>query len=123
MVLVVDDEQNIRTVLRMGLERAGYSVLEAVDGAQALELLALPGHQVSIVISDVMMPGVDGLELVERLGRMHPEIPVVLASGFHTRTAMAAGGAHRLAGYLHKPYDVSAVLGVVSAALTRGPDA
>ncbi len=123
VVLIVDDEQPLRTELRTTLEGAGYAVIEAADGAEALGLLALARYRVAVVVSDVLMPGIDGLELVERLARTRPDTPVILASGFHSHEALGASGTHRIAGFLGKPYEHSEVLDVVAAAIARGYDA
>lgn len=81
-LLVVDDESPLRQIIARALVAAGYHVLEADEGAQALELIHRPENQVSLVISDIRMPGMDGYELADRLSlRPHP-IPMIFISGF-----------------------------------------
>jgi CheY-like chemotaxis protein len=78
-VLLVDDEPELRRVLRRSLVRAGFEVVEACHGRAALELARQSSFDV--VISDVRMPCMGGLELLERLMLEEPELPVVLMSG------------------------------------------
>jgi DNA-binding NtrC family response regulator len=83
-ILVADDEKNIRRTLRMVLEGEGAEVLEAADGAEALAMLGQPGPPIEVLVMDVMMPNVTGLEVLERLsaqGGGQPSIPVILISG------------------------------------------
>ena len=83
-ILVVDDERNIRRTLRMVLEGEGATVLEAATGEGALVELAAARPPVEVIVSDVMMPGMSGLELLERLRdpeRGAPPVPVIMISG------------------------------------------
>ena len=86
-ILVVDDERNIRRTLRMVLEGEGATVVEAETGEAALVELAAARPPVEVVVSDVMMPGISGLELLERLrdpGHGAPSVPVIMISGHAT---------------------------------------
>jgi len=86
-ILVVDDERNIRRTLRMVLEGEGATVVEAETGEQAQVELAAASPPVEVMITDVMMPGISGLELLERLRdpeRGAPPIPVIMISGHAT---------------------------------------
>ena len=74
--LVVDDEESIRTVLRTLLSRMGYKVFLACDGQQALDFLAT--QDVDCVMTDLRMPNMDGMKLLENLQQTHPEVPVVV---------------------------------------------
>jgi two-component system, cell cycle sensor histidine kinase and response regulator CckA len=81
-LLVVDDQSPLRAIIARALVAAGYHVLEADEGAQALALIQSPENHVSLVISDIRMPGMDGYELADRLTlRPHP-IPMIFISGF-----------------------------------------
>jgi DNA-binding NtrC family response regulator len=79
-ILLVDDEPELRRTFRRSLSRAGFSVVEAADGLAALEL-ARQG-EFEVVVSDVCMPRMGGMELLDRLGREAPQLPVVLVSAF-----------------------------------------
>ena len=82
-VLVVEDEDGLRCVIRRLLQDEGYTVLEASDGARALQLLAHGAHQeVGLVLTDLRMPVMDGRQLAAALARIHPNLPIVFMSGF-----------------------------------------
>lgn len=79
-ILVVDDEQPIRELLGWMLGDAGHAVFEAADGAEALTFLRGEQH-IDIVLSDINMPGMDGVELSKRVSAEWPGLPVLLISG------------------------------------------
>jgi len=81
VVLVVDDEEAIRRIARLILERAGHCVLEAPDGLRALELLYTYSGPIDLVVCDVVMPHLSGTDLVERLKKEQPDLKVLLISG------------------------------------------
>lgn len=91
-VMVVDDEPFVRTLCRRMLEDAGYQVYEAGDGVDALALLAELGR-VDAVITDLLMPNMDGVALAAYLTRQSPAIPVLIVSGFdqHYQDVAALG--------------------------------
>lgn len=78
-ILLVDDDDALRAVLRRALERAGYMVFEAFDGRAALRVIA--EGPVALVITDLVMPDMEGLELIRSLRCSHPTLPVIVISG------------------------------------------
>lgn len=119
VVLIVDDEPAIRRLLRHTLEIADYTVLEAGDGVEAIALLETTEHRVAAVLSDITMPRMDGLVLVERLTEVHPALPVVLASGLHGHDTLPPPIASRITAFINKPYSRSTVLDAVAVAVAR----
>ena len=117
VVLIVEDEPVIRRLLRLTLERADYTVLEAADGIEAVELLDTGQHRVSAIVSDITMPRMDGLALVDRLQATHPALPIVLASGCHRLETIPPFIAARVAGFLDKPYSRATLLTTVARAV------
>lgn len=118
VVMLVDDEPLIAEFARMVLDREGYEVLTAYDAEGALEVFEREHPRVQAVLSDVVMPGpMDGLELVQRIRQMAPEIPVILVSGY-MRPGLPLAGCTLLA----KPFTaealVAAVRKVVSGRMT-----
>jgi len=117
-ILVVDDEPSLRRLLRTALERAGYGVLEAADGPQAL--LLARAEQPALILLDVALPGLSGLEVCRRL-RAEPansRTPVLLISGVlppNEATKLAEAGA---SGWLTKPFTPATLLERVEALLT-----
>ena len=80
MILLVDDEENYRELIAKVLTKAGYTVLQAADGMGALSLLER--SNVDLIISDILMPVLNGYALVARLREKWPDMPVILTTGF-----------------------------------------
>jgi CheY-like chemotaxis protein len=92
-LLVVDDEPLVREIIANELEAEGYAIASAANGAAALELLNT-GEQFDLVISDLSMPGMDGIELVREVQSRRPKLPAILLTGFATNAAeIAVSGA------------------------------
>jgi two-component system response regulator PilR (NtrC family) len=116
-ILIVDDERSMREFLAIFLRRAGHRVEAAAGGAEGLS--ALQGREVDVVITDLRMPGVGGLEILAEAKKLHPETQVIVVTAFATtETAIAAmkAGAYD---YLTKPFKVDEVGLVVERALER----
>ena len=108
-VLVVDDDPAIRQVIAWGLGDEGYTVATAANGREALEYLAT--HQPHLILLDLQMPIMSGWELQSRLRERGVEVPVVfMTAGYRARVEAEQ---HHAAGYLGKPFDVSALLDTV----------
>jgi CheY-like chemotaxis protein len=90
-VLLVDDEAMVRETLAASLEDAGYTVLTAADGSQALDLLR-SSVSVDILVTDLSMPGIDGLALIQQARCQRPALPAVLLTGY-AGNDQAHGGA------------------------------
>ena len=88
LILCVDDEENQLAVRKLVLEQAGYAVLAASSGQQALALLA--GHPIDLVLSDHLMPGLTGTELARQIKAQDPDLPVILISAVNEIPADAA---------------------------------
>jgi CheY-like chemotaxis protein len=88
VTLCVDDEQNPLTLRKLVLQKAGYEVLTANSGKEALELAA--SRHVDLVLSDHLMPGMHGTELAQQLKAEHPKLPVILISGVNELPAGSA---------------------------------
>jgi len=108
-LLLVDDEPSIRRLARKVLDRQGYTVLEAGDGVEAIEVLERHDGPVDLVISDVVMPRMGGGELASRLASARPELPVLLISGYaedpNVRQSIADSGS----AFLEKPFTPNAL--------------
>lgn len=104
-VLVVDDEPTLRAVMRRALLRDGYEVLVAEDGARALKLMADHPGPVDLLLTDVIMPGLSGLELARRLGGQRPGLAVLYVSGFTFEAAVPPTDLEHGVAYLAKPFD------------------
>ena len=81
-ILVVEDEEDVRALAREVLERQGYKVIEAADGAQALGICETSGDLIDGILTDVVMPRMGGRELVDRVRATRPAMPVLYMSGY-----------------------------------------
>jgi len=82
LILVADDEPNIRETTAEVLESMGYNVLQAKDGLEAIEIFKAHQHEISLAILDIVMPHVGGMELAERLRQLNPGVPVIFVTGY-----------------------------------------
>jgi PAS domain S-box-containing protein len=117
-VLVVDDEEPIRTAVKTVLETHGYRALTAADGAEALAVFAQHSSRISVVITDIAMPYMDGIALIRALKKMAPAVVVIASSGQIDKARRAELKAMEIPALLKKPYGSEAVLRTVAAALT-----
>ncbi len=90
-ILVAEDEDSVRGLVREVLELGGYRVLGAANGAEALEVFGRSGGEVDALVTDLRMPGMDGLELVRRLRKDRPELPAIAISAYSDRSTEEEG--------------------------------
>jgi len=114
-VLVVDDEATIRDLLAKTLALAEYDVDIAPDGRTALERLRIIPYD--LLITDLKMPGVDGLTVIREARRLKPDIPVIIVTGFSTEASAIEAVNLGVSGYLTKPFRVPRVLAAAAKAL------
>jgi CheY-like chemotaxis protein len=112
-LLVVEDEPLVRMLTTFVLRESGFDVLEAGNGSEALEVLANE-HHVDLVLSDVRMPVMDGMELSSRLRSSHPGLPILFFSGEAGLYGEALGGAR----CLKKPLTPQELIAAVNEAIT-----
>ncbi len=107
-ILVVDDEGAVRRFALRVLEREGYRVVEARDGIEAFELIR-QGHEFDAIVSDIVMPRMNGVELMQALSTTAPSLPVILMSGYATG-ALAELGINAPCAILPKPVPAERLL-------------
>jgi CheY-like chemotaxis protein len=103
----VDDEPAIRALVATTLQRAGATVLAAVDGYDALRQFADHAGEIRAVLLDLTMPGLDGGEVFQRMTASDPKIKVILCSGYDQQDVSSKCGPAAPAGFLRKPFTVS----------------
>lgn len=101
------------------LEKHSYRVLEAADGATAVEQFAAHRDEVDLVLTDMMMPGIDGATTVQRLREIRPDVPIIAASGLPVAEYEETSTDLALRGFLNKPFTAAAVLAAIRDALTE----
>lgn len=115
-VLVVDDETAVRRFAARVLARENFTVLEATDGLEALELLQVQKATVDAVVSDIVMPRMNGVELMQALSLSHSDVPVILMSGYAT-AALSELGISSPCSVLTKPFSPERLLAEVKRCL------
>lgn len=114
-VLVVDDEASIRNLLSQTLALADYQVDVAPDGRSAVDRMRLVGY--NLLITDLKMPGMDGIAVIHEARRLNADLPVIIITGFSTETSAIKAANLGVTGYLTKPFRVPKVLEVAAKAL------
>jgi two-component system response regulator AtoC len=114
-VLVVDDERRMRRLLQVMLEQIGLESIAAENGAQALELFQSEG--VDLVLTDLRMPDMDGIELLRAIRERDAEIPVIVLTAYGTIETAVAAMKHGAFDYVLRPFDVGALEAVIGKAL------
>ena len=120
-ILIIDDDEDVRYVMRRILDTAGHEVLEAADGGQGIEISKT--EKLDLVITDIFMPNVDGLETLREMKKIHPDQKIIVISGGGKSgyldvldAAMALGATERIA----KPFSPSELLAKVVFCLAAG---
>jgi CheY-like chemotaxis protein len=116
MVLIVDDEEMVRRITRTILSRAGFQVIEAGNGSEALTVLE-SRSDIAILLTDCDMPVMNGLELAHIVGERWPDIRVLCTSGKPCRDAVPPG-----VDFIPKPYSASTLIPRIMSTHTEGLD-
>ncbi len=113
-ILLADDDPAIRRLVVLVLDRAGYDVASVADGGEALKHLA--AHPVDLFITDLVMPEIEGIDVIMRLRRSHPQLPIIAISGGNPHVPGDFLGMARMLGAgltLRKPFECDALLAAV----------
>ncbi|MBT9554449.1 MAG: sigma-54-dependent Fis family transcriptional regulator [Myxococcales bacterium] len=114
-ILVVDDEPSLRVVLSANLRREGYEPLQAASGEEAIELLSK--ETVHVLVTDLRMPGIDGMELLEYVSRAHPLVPVIMITAHGTVDTAVEAMKKGAFDYITKPFEQAELKLVVQKAV------
>jgi CheY-like chemotaxis protein len=120
-LLLVEDEDEVREIVRDILEAEGHAVLTANHGAAALELCRQHAGRIDLLVTDVVMPGINGRELAEQLTRLRPDTKVLFISGYAATFLTTHGRLPPDTAFLAKPFTRTALAGKVREALGRSP--
>jgi CheY-like chemotaxis protein len=118
-VLLVDDEQVVRDVTRLILQRAGFRVIAAENGQRGVELFRDHAADVELVLLDLLMPIMGGDEAFDQIRAIRPDVPVVLLSGFEEEEAFRRFGDKRLQGFIKKPFTADWLCESVREAMSK----
>ena len=117
-VLVIDDEDGIRNMFRIILKRSGYDVLEANRAKEGLAIL--DREDIDVVMLDIMMPGMSGMECLGVITKKYPELPVIMVTGVINVDSTMEANEKGAFDYLVKPAKKNEILDVISRALDSG---
>jgi PAS domain S-box-containing protein len=117
-VLLIEDEEPVRNMARIMLIRMGYTVLEAEDGVEALEIFQQHQDEIQCVLSDLTMPRMDGWDTLTALRKLSPDIPVILTSGYDEAQVMANEHPDRPNAFLGKPYHLKELRETITRVLS-----
>jgi two-component system cell cycle sensor histidine kinase/response regulator CckA len=119
LVLVVDDEENIREIICAALEKFGYRVTTATDGTDALAIFAQVGAEIDIVLTDISMPYMDGIALIRALKKIDPQVKTIAMSGLMNTEQTAGLEILGVNGFLSKPFTTEAALSTLAEVLGK----
>ena len=119
-ILVIDDEPGVRNLARMILEKSGFTVLTAGDGADGIQVFRRYVREVSAIILDLTMPAMNGEEALAELRRIRGGVPIVLCSGYGEQEVANRFAGKGLAGILKKPYEPAALVETLERVLNQG---
>lgn len=119
-ILLVDDDDGVRMFVRRALEIDGHAVQEAADGAEALDLLRGPARQAGLVLSDIVMPVMDGIALALNVARERPDVPVMLMTGYANQRERAHGLDEIVRDVVLKPFTLAEIRARVDAVFVGG---
>jgi PAS domain S-box-containing protein len=118
-VLVVDDEAGIREIAKSTLEAYGYNVLTAGDGTEAVALYAQNKEKVKVVVTDILMPHMDGPATIRALSKMNPHLRIIATSGLKDHNRVAETASLGVTTFLVKPYTADKLLNAIAEVLRR----
>jgi two-component system chemotaxis response regulator CheY len=120
-VLVVDDEPAVRNIVRLILEKAGYDVLEAENGEAAIEALNTGENRLvlDVVICDIRMPKINGVQAIEYFQRQYPHVPIIVLTAYPETQMAVSFMRSGVSDYLIKPVDAQKLRDAVESAMER----
>ena len=119
LILVVEDEQPLRELAKLIVEDLGYEATVAANGGEALILVEEKGLKPDIILTDVVMPGMSGRVLVERLRKTVPNVKVIYMSGYTDDAVVRHGVLESEINFLQKPFTVSALAAKLKSTLKK----
>jgi CheY-like chemotaxis protein len=121
LVLLIDDEEPVRHITGQTLESFGYRVLPAADGVEASSLYASHKEKISVVLTDMMMPVMDGPATIQVLLRMDPNVRIIAASGLSVKDMVLKATSAGVKNFIPKPYTAETLLRMIHTVLNMQP--
>src|SRR5215469_1948129 len=117
-LLIADDNEPLRTLVSQRLRADGYKVIDVPDGPQALEKIGR--EPVDLLITDIVMPTMDGIELLERARSIRPDMRAIIITGHGTKLAAIDALKHQACDFISKPFELEELRTAIESALTHG---
>lgn len=114
-VLIVDDEENQRRTLAIGLRLEGFDIVVAGSSQEAMRALGAASADIDLALIDLMMPGLNGLELARQIRRLYPSVRVVLSSAYHLSARQVERADCGAVGFVPKPYRLAELSGFLQS--------
>jgi two-component system cell cycle response regulator CpdR len=119
-ILLAEDEESVRQLVARALTQDGHEVVATVDGAEAFDALKREGGRFDLLLTDIKMPVMDGLALALAAARDHPNLPIVLMTGYADQRERASGLDSLIVDVITKPFTLAEIKFSVAAALAKG---
>lgn len=116
-ILIVEDEPNVVSVLKRGLNNEGFELSVAPDGFVALEMIG--AHSFSLIILDIMLPGINGLDLCKQIKKNHPQIPIIMLTALGSTENIVTGLDNGADDYMVKPFKIAELSARIRTLLRR----
>lgn len=120
-ILIAEDEEALRALVRRALAEDGHAVEAAADGAEALDVLMREGGRFDLLLTDIKMPMMDGIALALAAARDYPDLVILLMTGYADQRERASGLDALIHDVIQKPFTLAEIRQTVSAALAAGP--
>jgi DNA-binding response OmpR family regulator len=116
-ILLVDDEKGVRGFIRAVLHARGYRVFEATDGEEAIHIANLFADKIELLLTDVVLPKMDGKQIANEVKLLRPETRVLFMSGYHVETLVRRGVLQAGVNFLQKPFNLEALTSKVESVI------
>ena len=120
-ILVIDDQESMRSIIGQMLTGAGYQVTSADDGEKGLMLFSQNPKSFHLILADINMPKIDGFQFLKQVKLGHPAIPVIFLTGINEEVAKIVGEEYHVDGIIEKPFKVEEALLVIENVLNPKP--
>ena len=117
MILIVDDDENVRAVAKKTLEQFGYRVLLAANGAEAISAYAQRRDEIAVVFTDMAMPVMDGAAAIVALKAMNPQVKIIASSGLTAEGDVTDAAGAYIRYFIQKPYTAESMMKIIAKAL------
>jgi len=119
-ILIAEDEEPVRALVTRALAEEGHSVVAAVDGIEALDMIQREDGAFDLLLADIKMPGMDGIALALAVARDYPKLPILLMTGYADQRERAFGLEALITDVIAKPFALAEIKFAVASALAKG---